>query len=144
MSCHALLQGIFPTQGSNPRLLCLLHRHAGSLPSAPPGKPMAALIHDHKLGSLPQQKRSSQGSGEQMSEISMLSGLCVLPLEVLEGSPSLPRPVHGRCWHSLASLVCDNLTRISASTFSSLYLPISHMSVFFLRRFKIFFDVDHF
>ena len=22
---HALLQGIFPTQGSNPRLLCLLH-----------------------------------------------------------------------------------------------------------------------
>ena len=28
--CHALLQGIFPTQGSNPSLLCLLHRQAGS------------------------------------------------------------------------------------------------------------------
>ena len=25
LSCHALLQGIFPTQGSNPRLLGLLH-----------------------------------------------------------------------------------------------------------------------
>ena len=25
MGCHLLLQGIFPTQGSNPRLLCLLH-----------------------------------------------------------------------------------------------------------------------
>ena len=25
VSCHALLHGIFPTQGSNPRLLCLLH-----------------------------------------------------------------------------------------------------------------------
>ena len=25
MGCHALLQGIFPTQGSNPHLLCLLH-----------------------------------------------------------------------------------------------------------------------
>ena len=24
-SCHAVLQGIFPTQGSNPSLLCLLH-----------------------------------------------------------------------------------------------------------------------
>ena len=24
MGCHALLQGIFPTQGSNPGLLCLL------------------------------------------------------------------------------------------------------------------------
>ena len=25
VGCHALLQGIFPTQGSNPHLLCLLH-----------------------------------------------------------------------------------------------------------------------
>ena len=33
---HFLLQGIFPTQGSN---LCLLHRQADSLTPAPPGKP---------------------------------------------------------------------------------------------------------
>ena len=39
VGCHALLQGIFPTQGSKPRLLCLLHWLAGSLPRAPPGKP---------------------------------------------------------------------------------------------------------
>ena len=38
VGCHALLQGIFPTQGSNPCLLCLLHWQAGSLPLAPPGK----------------------------------------------------------------------------------------------------------
>ena len=38
VSCHALLQGIFPTQGSNPCLLCLLHWHAGSLPLVLPGK----------------------------------------------------------------------------------------------------------
>ena len=36
--CHAFLQGIFPTQGSNPYLLCLLHWQAGSSPLAPPGK----------------------------------------------------------------------------------------------------------
>ena len=30
------LLGIFPTQGSNLRLLCLLHWQAGSLPLAPP------------------------------------------------------------------------------------------------------------
>ena len=36
--CHALLQGIFPTQGSNPHLLRLLHWQAGSWPLAPPGK----------------------------------------------------------------------------------------------------------
>ena len=38
MGCLALLQGIFPTQGSNLRLLCLLHWQAGSLSLAPPGK----------------------------------------------------------------------------------------------------------
>ena len=32
VGCHALLQGIFPTQGSNSCLLCLLHRQVGSLP----------------------------------------------------------------------------------------------------------------
>ena len=35
LGCHALLQGIFPTQGSNPHLVCLLHRQVGSLPLAP-------------------------------------------------------------------------------------------------------------
>ena len=36
----ALLQGIFLTQGSNPHILCLLHWQVGSLPLAPPGKPI--------------------------------------------------------------------------------------------------------
>ena len=40
MCHHALLQGIFPTQGSNPHLVSLLHWQEGSLPLAPPGKPM--------------------------------------------------------------------------------------------------------
>ena len=35
VSCHALLQEIFPTQGLNPHLLCLLHWQAGSLPLVP-------------------------------------------------------------------------------------------------------------
>ena len=34
--CHFLLQGIFPTQGSNPHLQ---HWQADSLPLAQPGKP---------------------------------------------------------------------------------------------------------
>ena len=36
----SLLQGIFPTQASNPRLLCLLHWQAGSLPLTAPGRPV--------------------------------------------------------------------------------------------------------
>ena len=43
-SCHALFQGIFLTQGSNPHLLCLLHCQAGSLPLAPPGKPQFIIL----------------------------------------------------------------------------------------------------
>jgi len=39
VGCHALLQGIFQTQGSNPHFLCFLHWWVGSLPLAPPGKP---------------------------------------------------------------------------------------------------------
>ena len=38
VGCHALLQGIFPTQGLNLGLLLLLHWPAGSLPRGPPGK----------------------------------------------------------------------------------------------------------
>ena len=37
---HFLLQGILLTQGSNPCLLCLWHWQVGSLPLAPPWKPL--------------------------------------------------------------------------------------------------------
>ena len=37
VGCYFLLQGIFLTQGSNPGLLCLLHRQADSN-TVPPGK----------------------------------------------------------------------------------------------------------
>ena len=38
LNCHFLLQEVFLTQGSNSRLLCLLHWQADSLPLLPPGK----------------------------------------------------------------------------------------------------------
>ena len=40
VGCHFLLQGLFPTQGSNTRLLSLLHWQVGSVPLAPPRKPL--------------------------------------------------------------------------------------------------------
>ena len=39
VGCHALLRGIFQTQGSNPHLLHFLQWQAGSLPLTPPGMP---------------------------------------------------------------------------------------------------------
>ena len=45
-TCWAMpSQGIFPIQGSNLHLLCLLHWQEGSLPVAPPGKPSS--LHRH-------------------------------------------------------------------------------------------------
>ena len=52
VDCHALLQQIFPTQGSNLCLLRLLHWQAGSLTVAPPGKvPKSNDWCPHKRGS---------------------------------------------------------------------------------------------
>ena len=44
VGCHFLLQGIFPTQGSNQYLLGLLNWQAGSLPLAALGKPSVGYI----------------------------------------------------------------------------------------------------
>ena len=46
--CHALLQGIFLTQGLNPHLLHLLQWQAGSLPLAQPGKPRISRYYSHR------------------------------------------------------------------------------------------------
>ena len=46
VGCHALLQGMFPTQGLNLRLLRLLLCQAGSLPLVPPGQSFFAVYND--------------------------------------------------------------------------------------------------
>ena len=46
VGCHTLLQGIFPTQGSDLSLLHLLHWQEGSLQLALPGKPSSILAMD--------------------------------------------------------------------------------------------------
>ena len=43
VGCYFLLQEIFPTQGSNVSLLCLLHWQVGSLPLAPSRKPLTLM-----------------------------------------------------------------------------------------------------
>ena len=50
VGCHSLLQGIFPTQGSNPHLYCLLHWHSSLLPLVPPGKPRSKATGDQTHG----------------------------------------------------------------------------------------------
>ena len=87
VDCHVLLQGIFPTEGSNLCLLCLLPWQAGSLPLAPPGKPIKVKEPHRKTGrrqegsllglqwvSVPCSKRlwvKSPGERQQVSEVSL-------------------------------------------------------------------------
>ena len=50
--CPALLQGIFPSQGSKLFLLYLLHWQAGSLPLVPPEKPHDSIIFSYKRNNI--------------------------------------------------------------------------------------------
>ena len=64
VGCHALLQGIFLTQGSNTCLLGLMHWQTGSLPLAPPGKPPLPVEHCFRFGGRECLQRSAKGISE--------------------------------------------------------------------------------
>ena len=49
VDCHNLLQRIFPTQGSNSRLFCLLHWQVDSLPLVSPRKPISMYTYMRKV-----------------------------------------------------------------------------------------------
>ena len=68
VGCHALLQGIFPTQGSNPHLCCFLHWQVGATWEAP-SRSRASLKDDQKrerLGQFPSEAQWSVGPYPQM------------------------------------------------------------------------------
>ena len=52
MGCHFLLQGIFPTQGSNPCLCVFLHWQGGSLPLRQLRSPLNILFINSQAFSL--------------------------------------------------------------------------------------------
>ena len=93
VGCHALLQGIFPTQGLNLHLLLLLHWQAGSLPLVPPGKPPTHIIHRNvnresgkmrqRRNMFPRRKRKQNGDKQSTYKefevtIILILILCVL------------------------------------------------------------------
>ena len=58
--CHALLQGIFPTQGSNLCLLCLLHWQVDSLPLSHVGSPINHAYSDEIFIKIPEVQGSER------------------------------------------------------------------------------------
>ena len=81
MGSHFLLQGIFPTQGSNPRFLRLLHWRADFFTMETPGKPFC--VSTWALGN-PQKPLRTQSFGSHgCSEAGA------------RGAPALRRPILG-------------------------------------------------
>ena len=76
VGCHALLQGIFPTQGSNLHLLGLLHWQAGSLSVAPPGKPQAQGPQLLSPSAAPTEARTSQNPCTATGEATAVRSPC--------------------------------------------------------------------
>ena len=75
VGCQALLQGIFPTQGMNPHLLCLLHWQVGSLPLALPGKSRGGIQLNRILSAqwnTGKQKKFFFSSSEKLSTSHLL------------------------------------------------------------------------
>ena len=105
-----ILQGIFPTQGSNPHLL---HWQADSLPLSPPRSMAPARAtpkHDTPCWSLPT-THSLQSAhcdrclpGPALPYCEIQSGdkpevlLCAAPETASPGSPAPHRVSNGRCW----------------------------------------------
>ena len=84
--CHGLLQGISPNQGWNLCLLCLLHWQVGSLPLAPPGKPLGMCTHTHKYLYTIYHNLSIFESVLLLTSLWVVSRLGLLRLKVYEDS----------------------------------------------------------
>ena len=98
MGSHCFLQRIFPTQGLNPRLLCLLHWQVDSLPLVLPGK--ASLLEPG-----PQSELTSP----RFLLLSHLSlAVTSLGLTAHQSQPWSPSPVsaHHNLYHSLGNTDC--------------------------------------
>ena len=67
--------GVFPTQGWNPRRVCLLHWQAGSLPLAPPGKPSPAMRQLSHLRLSGSQMKTQKGYKNEHT-VAMRSSSC--------------------------------------------------------------------
>ena len=81
VGCHSLLQGIFPAQGTNPCLFCVLHWPVGFLPLEPPGKSR------HCTRSIKSSKTKVLLSGRKMQATpGCQRGRCKLDLDAHQGT----------------------------------------------------------
>ena len=105
MRCLALLQGIFPTQGSNLRHIYLLHWQVGSLLPAPPGKPISTYAKQNSF----------------LRKICIFSKLHMCPVSVYTHT-------HSRCYSlSFSPNSLPSIHAAGCTGFYAVYQPISHV-----------------
>ena len=102
LGCHVLLQGIFPTQGSNPRLLHLLHWQVGSLPL---GKPTKSLNTNKSASTdFPSRARAKETQSVSVRARKETGNLLVRfacslrHLKIITGDLSLDHPTWIQSW----------------------------------------------
>ena len=138
VGCHALLQGIFLTQGSNLHLLYFLLWQAGSLPLVPPGKPKESSTNSYSpLGLCFRCYLSLRLALANLSKISHPLMTAHLPflrcsfslvlsqcntLGEGDGPPlqcsRLEDPMDGGAWWAAAHGVAESRTQLSDFTFT--------------------------
>ena len=100
VACHALLQGIFPTQGSNPRILHLLHWQVGSLPLVPPAQ--FSSVTQSCLTLCDPMNRSTLGLPVHYQLLELTQTHVHRVVDAIQpshplSSPSLPSPIPSQC-----------------------------------------------
>jgi hypothetical protein len=104
VGCHALLQEIFPIQGSNPCFFCLLHWQAGALPLGLPGKPYSSTP-SYKIGIIIFLHFGDDEVSEWLSNLFKVTQLVSSQAESKPG-PTVPQtpPLYTiPHWHSIAT-----------------------------------------
>ena len=86
MGCHFLFQGIYPTQGSNLHLLCLLHWQVVSLPLCHLGKDVH--IHIYQFSSVAQLCPATPWTAARQASLSITNSRSSLKLMSIE--PVMP------------------------------------------------------
>ena len=104
VGCHALLQGILPTQGLNLHLLGLQHWQAGSLPLAPPGKPILEQYHSLKVWCVPG-PRSSSGAKAKSLKPEHAFTFCRASILMTFATGRIPHAGSRQVWASYGELV---------------------------------------
>ena len=122
MVCHFLLQGIFPTQGSSPCLLHLLHWQADSLPLCHLGSPQTlhcmVCLTEYSIpppGWLKQQKCIASQPWRLKSKIKVSAAL--VPSEDCERESRTLDRLLVVCWQSSAFLGLFEASRQSSHVF---------------------------